>query len=450
MSNFEIIIDYKYTIDDSKLIGAGKRGEVYEYTYQGLSYIIKYENYMGPIETVSKFIEFSESKKPFNSTNVSATEYEQVQKKQNHYIQMAAVVNRLNHFVKIKGFVIFPNLNWKYGGYERRIFCSCLYENVGPLQREILPFNRNISTQLQGIFESFKQFNLAGYFHDDIQGCNNIEHNGRGQFYVLDYDVYKISDDNEITLGKLLVDIAHMYTCIMRYATNNTIINDTEGAQSLAIYLMDVYLKTRPTIKDNNNKKLPIKKINGFYYQETPDRTEITNINDIKKFGYNNALFYEHATKLENLDNQFNNFINDLKKIKSVSVNYNEFSELLKNYVDNYHQIIDFLSNLITNSKLNEKEKESVSDIMTTFHNICLSSILLFTGDTKIYFRDAKPILSALYKAQINAFKKQTDNMFSEKYLKLNFNENSNSEDIYKSKYLKYKAKYLALKASCK
>ncbi len=156
MSNFEVIIDYKYTIDNSKLFGAGKRGEVYEYKYKGLSYIIKYENYMGPIESVPKFYEFSESKKPFNSSNVSATEYEQVQKKQNHYMQMATVVNGLNHFVKIKGFVIFPNLNWKYGGFERRIFFSCLYENVGPLQREILPFDRNISIQLQRIFESFK------------------------------------------------------------------------------------------------------------------------------------------------------------------------------------------------------------------------------------------------------------------------------------------------------
>ncbi len=429
MSNFEVIIDYTYKLDDSNLIGEGMRGKVYKYTHVGSDYIIKYDNSMGTIESRPKYSEFSQLVKPFESSNVPENEFTPVEKKQNHYFTMSSVVNQLDHFVKIKGFVIFPNLIWKRFLTENMIFCSCLYENVGSLQRGVLPLDKDLGIQLYEIFDSFRKFNLAGYFHDDIQGCNNIEYKSNGELYVLDYDVNKFNDDNPISLQKILADLSHMYTCIMRYMSNDTIINDTEGSKQLAFYLMKEYLKTKPTIMDKNNSELPIKNSNGFYYQETPIRKNISDLKKILSTGYNLGIFYNYANAdiLKDLQGYFDDFSNDLKSIKSINVDIDNFKRLLENYIDNYYVIIGFLEKIQANKNLSKDEKELVSNISSLFHTITLSSILLFIGDTEIYFRDVKPILNSLYLKQINDFKNLINNKYREKYLK------------YKAKYLKLK-----------
>ncbi len=429
MSNFEVIIDYTYKLDDSNLIGEGMRGKVYKYTHVGSDYIIKYDNSMGTIESRPKYSEFSQLVKPFEPSNVPENEFTQVQKKHYHYFTMSSVVNQLAHFVKIKGFVVFPNLIWKRYLTENMIFCSCLYENVGSLQRGVLPLDKQVGIQLYEIFDSFKQFNLAGYFHDDIQGCNNIEYNTSGKLYVLDYDVNKVNDNDSIQLQKILVDISHMYTCILRHMSNDTNTNDTEQAKTLAFYLMKEYLKTKPTIMDENNSELPIKKSNGFYYQETSIRKNISDLKKILSTGYNLGIFYNYANAdiLKDLQNHFDDFSNNLKSIKSINVDTDYFNRLLENYVDNYYVIINFLEKTKENSHLSADEKQIIGNIISLFHTITLSSILLFIGDTKIYFRDAKTILDSLYTDQINNFKNHINNKYREKYLK------------YKTKYLKLK-----------
>ncbi len=434
MNKFQVIIDYTYKLDDSNLIGEGKQGKVYKYKHDGTTYIIKYDNFIGTV--INKPI-YSESKYPFVPNNVPEIELKEVEKSRNKYYQMATVVNQLSHFVKIKGFVIFPNLTWKKWLTENMIFCSCLYENVGSLQRGVLPLNKQVGIQLYEILDSFRQFNLAGYFHDDIQGCNNIEFNVNDQLYVLDYDVGKINEDDQISLQKILADVSHMYTCIIRYMSDNTIINDTKDAKKLAFYLMREYLKNQPTIKDENNLELKIKKINGFYYQETPIRKSHNELKNILSTGYNLTTFYEYADGgiLKDLLGHFDDFKNDLMSIKSVNVNINKFTKLLENYIDNYNLIIDFLEKINQNPKLSNHEKEIITNISSLFHTITLSSILLFIGDTKIYFRDAKPLIDFLYKEQIKSFKNYVNNSFMNKYLKKYLRYDL---DIYKVKYLKY------------
>ncbi len=438
MNNFQVIIDYTYKLDESNLVGAGKRGKVYKYKYGGSTYIIKYDNSMEPI--INKPV-YSEIKNPFGPTSVPSEEYDELEKLRNKYFSMSTVVNQLPHFVKIKGFVVFPNLIWKKWLTEDKIYCSCLYENVGRLKQGVLPMDKQIANQLYGIYDSFRKFNLAGYFHDDIQGCNNIEFNDKSELYVLDYDVSKINDGDKISLQKLLADVSHMYTCAMRYMSHNKIINDIEGAKPLAIYLMREYLKTKPTIKDENNMELKIKKINGFYYQETSLRKPYNELKNILSTGYNLSTFYGYAGGeiLKDLLGHFDDFKNDLRLIKSVNVDINKFAQLLENYVDNYNLIIDFLEAIKQKPNLSDNEKEIITNTISLFHDITLSSILLFIGDTEIYFRDAKQLLNSLYRKQINSFKNYVDNTYYKKYLLYNLDQNLNSSlDIYKVKYLRY------------
>ena len=429
MNSFQVITDYKYQLSSSNFIGKGKRGEVYAYVINGVAYAIKYDNIMG---TISHRPDYSESNKfTFNmSSNINFVE---VIKK---YADMASVVNNLKHFIKIKGLVIFPNLTYK-PAFETKIFYSVIYEYAGDLTHGQFQLNKESATQLLEIFESFKQFNLAGYFHDDIQACNNIEYNEvNQQLYVLDYDVGKYEEDSIIMLERILVNVFKFITCIIRYQSNNRIVYDTSLEGGIAIDIMQEYLKKKPTILDKTGKELKIKKINGFYYQEDNNNKNISDITSFLKT-YNMGLFNNvvEGAILYDINEIFAEHKDKLKLIKSIIIDHNKFSTLLENYIDNYHQIYNFLLDITTNNKTTSNEKKICNNIMDEFDTICKKSALLFIYTTQIYFKDVKYIINLIYNKNIRDFNSSVVSKF-----------NDDENDDYYQKYLKYKNKYLQLK----
>jgi hypothetical protein len=429
MNSFQVIIDYNYQLSSSNFIGKGKRGVVYAYVINGVDYIIKYDN---DIYTITHRPVYSDSNKfTFDmSTNVNFIE---IIKK---YADMASVVNNLKHFIKIKGLVIFPNLTYT-SLLKTKIFYSVIYEYAGELTNEQFLLNKENAIQLLEIFESFKQFNLAGYFHDDIQGCNNIEYNEvNQQLYVLDYDVRKYEDESIIMLERILVNIYKYITCIIRYQSNNRIKVDTTIEINIAIDIMREYLKNKSTVLDKTGKELKIKKINGFYYQEDESNENIKNITDLLKT-YNGRLFNNivEGAILYDINKIFSESIDKLKSIKSISVDYAKFSTLLENYIDNYFLIINLLNDIIDNKKITSEEAKICNDIIEDIRNITEKSILLFINTTAIYFKDANYIINSIYDKYIRQFNSSVVSKFKD-----------SSNDDYYQKYLKYKNKYLQLK----
>lgn len=428
MNSFQVIIDYNYKLIENNFIGNGMRGQVYKYIIDGINYIIKYDNYMGTIEYRSIYSnsnQFTFDK----STNINFIE---VIKK---YTDMASIVNNLNHFVKIKGLVIFPNLSWERH-LKTNIFYSVIYEYVGNLNKEHFLLNKENAIQLLEVFESFKQFNLAGYFHNDIQGCNNIEYNKYNkQLYVLDYDVHKIEDNGDISLNLIFDCLYKFITCIIRYQSNNGIPYDTSFKGNIAIDIMHEYLKNKPTILEkNSSKELKIEKMNGFYYQEHEFNKNINNLSKLLNT-YNRGLFNNiEGEILYDINDIFAEYIEQLRSIRSITVDYNRFSDLLKNYIDNYYNINNFL-NEIMNNNITDNEKQICSNIIKELHTICSKSVLLFIETTKIYFKDAKYIINSIYDKYIKEFN----------YFIISKYDNSNN-NMYYQKYMKYKNKYLQLK----
>ena len=228
MVDFQIKIDYN-NFDFDNSIGNGKNGEVYDYN----GFIIKKENIIDDINYDPLYSE----KNPYQGLKCKFI------KEILNYYKMSKVVNNLKHFVKIKGLVIFPNIYYEYG---TKIFYSVLYENAGKLQRNILPYDKINAFQLLDICKSFTQFNLAGFFHKDIQGCNNIEYNEKNQLYVIDYDVDNYKDNDEIKLNILLIDITKFFTCIEYYKTNNaTNLDENKYFNLIVITIMTKYLEKK-------------------------------------------------------------------------------------------------------------------------------------------------------------------------------------------------------------
>lgn len=430
MNSFQVITDYNYQISSSNFIGKGKRGEVYAYFINGVAYAIKYDNDM---YTITYRPDYSESNKFTFDMSYNINFVEVIKK----YADMASVVNNLKHFIKIKGLVIFPNLTYK-PAFETKIFYSVIYEYVGDLTHEQFLLNKESATQLLEIFESFKQFNLAGYFHDDIQACNNIEYNEvNQQLYVLDYDVPKNEEDSIIMLERILVNVNKFITCIIRYRSNNRIVYDTTLEGGIAIDIMQEYLRKKPTILDKTGKELEIKKINGFYYQENERNKKISDITDLLKT-YNMRIFNDVVAGaiLYDINEIFAEVKDDLKMIKSITIDHDKFSTLLENYIDNYHQIYNFLIDIFTNNKITSNEKKICSNIIDELDTICKKSALLFIHTTQIYFKDVKYIINLIYNKNIRDFNSSVVSKF---------NDDENNDGYYQ-KYLKYKNKYLQLK----
>jgi hypothetical protein len=430
MNSFQVIIDYNYRLSSTNFIGEGMNGKVYKYVSGGVDYIIKQDNYMSNITYTSIY---SDSKK-FTLDEPSNINFNEVIKK---YEDMASVVNNIKHFVKIKGFVIFPNLTYTANFKSNNKFYSVIYEYVGNLSNEEFLLNKENVTQLLEIFESFKQFNLSGYFHDDIQGCNNIEYNkDNKQLYILDYDVYKYKDDEKIKLERILVNLYKFITCVIRYQSNNKIQFDKTSEGQVAIDIMHEYLKNKPTILDTDSgEELKIKKMNGFYYQEDEVNKKVDNIKDLLKL-YNLGLFNNvvDGAILYRINTIFAGFIDKLKSI-SITVDYNRFSHLLENYIDNYDDIMNFLQDISNNKGINSNEKEILLSIINEIKSIVVKSILLFLNTTYVYFKDIKYIINSIYDKYIEQFN-------SSVVSKIDGPKNN----IYYQKYMKYKNKYLQLK----
>ena len=122
--------------------------------------------------------------------------------------------------------------------------------------------------------------------------------------------------------------------------------------------------------------------------------------------------------------------------IKSITIDHDKFSTLLENYIDNYHQIYNFLIDIFTNNKITSNEKKICSNIIDELDTICKKSALLFIHTTQIYFKDVKYIINLIYNKNIRDFNSSVVSKF---------NDDENNDGYYQ-KYLKYKNKYLQLK----
>lgn len=177
-----------------------------------------------------------------------------------------------------------------------------------------------------------------------------------------------------------------------------------------------------------------IKKINGFYYQEHDYNINLNgDFNKLLSL-YNKGLLNKivQGQILYNIDNIFNDYKKKLRSIKRIKINHENFSNLLKNYMDNYYSIKNFLT-FILNKSISEKEKKICNDIIYSIDDIMIKSASLFLYDTNIYFKDAKYIIESIYDDIIKEFKDDIESQFI-------------GGSIYKNKYIKYKNKYVQLK----
>jgi hypothetical protein len=127
--------------------------------------------------------------------------------------------------------------------------------------------------------------------------------------------------------------------------------------------------------------------------------------------------------------------IDKLKSISSITVDYNRFSHLLENYIDNYNDIINFLRDISDNEEINIIEAELCFSVASEIKSIVIKSILLFLNTTFVYFKDIKYIINSIYDKYIEQFNSSVISKFG-----------GTKNNTYYQKYMKYKNKYLQLK----
>lgn len=89
---------------------------------------------------------------------------------------------------------------------------SFIFENVGKLRPGIIYEEVNIFKQL------LKIFNMNGFFHKDIQGCNNIELDNNNFLHVIDLDnINYYEQNNYIKIFDICIDLAKVVSCIESY-----------------------------------------------------------------------------------------------------------------------------------------------------------------------------------------------------------------------------------------
>jgi hypothetical protein len=310
--SFQVIIDYDNIFLNNKGLGSGMSGTIYNY----YGYIIK-------LQSCNKLMYY-------NSYHESIAPYklkEDDKKNIDKYKKLASVVNNLPHFIKIKGYLICPNLNGKKA-FDNCTYRSIIYENAGKLTKTRLPFNKESALQLLEILKSFKQFNLAGWFHQDIQGCNNIEPNEYSQLYVIDYEDLKYVENSRVNLILIKIDINKMMTCIFSYTFGKTIAVDFDLEFEINLMIIQEYLKRKPISYDNCDL----------------DNKQVANVRIQNCFIYSGN--YNPEKEILDLISSINYCIELLESIQIVNINICEFIFLLENYILNYSEIMDFISKI--------------------------------------------------------------------------------------------------------
>jgi hypothetical protein len=374
--SFQVIIDYDNIFFNNEGLGSGKRGTVFN--YHGDIIKIQYCEDLVYDSIYSKRNPY----KPTQNDNV-LIEY---------YKNLASVVNKLPHFIKIKGYLICPNLNGKKA-FGTCYFSSIIYENAGKLTRTRLPFNKQSASQLLQILKSFKKFNLAGWFHEDIQGCNNIEPNQNSQLYVIDYEDLKYVNGSRVILNNIKNDIYKMMTCILTYTSGSSIATHDDIEFDINLIILQEYWKKKPISYNEpnlNDKQVAIVKIqNGLIYTEK----------------------YNPGEAILSLNRYINYCIGELESIQIVNINICEFIFLMENYVLNHLKIIDFMSNIMdnileVNNNKNSLDYKKCIDIMKTIENNIIGVAFKTFYDQDMYFNfdDIKYIIELLYNNYIEYY----------------------------------------------
>ncbi len=375
MNNFEVIIDYENVFQNNTVIGSGMRGTIFN--YQGDIVKIQ-ESHCGNIEYYPVY----SNRFPYVLTNDDLNYINKCKK-------LASIVNNLEHFIKIKGVLICPNLSGKKV-FAKCVYRSIIYENAGQLTRKKLPFDKKNALQLLKIFESFKKFNLAGWFHEDIQGCNNIEPNQFNNLYVIDYEDLAYVNNRTI-LKNIKIDIYKMLTCITSYIQNKSIAIDDDIEFEIDLIILQKYLERKPISYETSNL----------------DDKQVANV--IVKGGIiytqENSNYIENQLILE-INNKINECVKIFESIKNIQVNICKFRFLMENSIENYNAIMYFISNII-----NYLNSEDFSKINKCIDSVVKKIIINFYKEHMYFnFDDIKYIIKYFYDKKIEDYKNYIKN----------------------------------------
>lgn len=206
---------------------------------------------------------------------------------------------------------------------------SIIFEYVGELKRDMgkIPINDSISTQLLEILKEFKKFNMGGFFHEDTQGCNNIELDRSDNLRIIDLNDVKYYNPNvklKISeISEISIDLAKVISYIESYIQKKAMIHDSK--------IIDLYLKKKISLYESydTDKKIFHFKNKGNHFQcrdlNIVHRLHLANI---KIIGEENNLHSEYTDELDKL------------------------LKLTENYKDNY-ELINNLLNELLNKDLN-------------------------------------------------------------------------------------------------
>ena len=376
--NFQVIIDYDDVFENNEDLGSGARGIIFNYRgniikLQSCNKLVLYESY-------------HESRNPYKLN-------EDDKKYIDKYKKLASLVNNLPHFIKIKGYLICPNLQGN-NGINNCTYRSIIYENAGKLTKTYLPFDKQCALQLLEILKSFKQFNLAGWFHKDIQGCNNIEPNQNSQLFVIDYEDLSYIKNNRVNLILINIDINKMMSCILSYTYGVPIGEDWGLVLEIDLMILHEYLKRKPIAYDNpyldDNEVANVRIQNGFIYSGN----------------------YNPKVKIRDLNRYIDYCIELLESIQIVNVNICKFIFLIENYILNYSEIMDFMKNLtknilkINNNDILSIEYKNCKQIESTINLDIIKPVIDIFYEQRMYFNfdDIKYIIELLYDKNINKY----------------------------------------------
>lgn len=384
--DFIVEIDYTNILENVNKIGSGKRGTAIKYKDN----IIKIKN---ECSELIFFPKYSDSNK-YELTNEDNKKIENARKLYN-------ITTSLKYFSKVKGYVIFPNITGKYNC----ILESNIYENVGILTRGRKELDKNIFAQLIEILREFKLFNISGFFHEDVQACNNIELDDQLNLHVIDLDDVQIYKSNSIVkINQIIIDISKVVSCIESYILNETIIHTDNKIQieienKFINMILELFNCNQITFYNpSNSQKINFIEINGLIYDE---------------------IDKDYINRLQNI------IINKIDVIKKKNINHKTYFDNLLLLMSNYKVNKSSIDNLIV--ELYEKGIyiREFSGIINIIYDKSLENIII--NELGLKFEDIKKIIEQIY---------------DEKIQKYNIILNNN----YKNKYLKYKHKYIKLK----
>ena len=385
-------IDYTNILDniESKLIGSGQRGIA-----------IKYKD---NIIKISKLVQFNFSDRYSDSNKYELTpddniKIEQVKKLYN-------ITNCLKYFSKVKGYIFFPNITNNYNGMLK----SYIYEDVGKLTTDRKELDKNISMELVEILTEFKFFNMSGFFHGDIQGCNNIELDIDSNLHVIDLDDVIYYEPNSLTTVKnMCIDLAKVTSCIESYNQNKSIIHTNNNID------FDI---------EEKMKKMIFERFNCGQLKFYDDNDNSNEIKFVKIYG----LVFDSTNEeyINRLQSSFIEHVNLLKKQYTEPDDIKNFNELLE-LIENHKENKLLINNLL--DELYEKKKIIVNDTnIITIYNKSLENMII-TNQIKLKFGDTKNLIEKIYDEQIEFYKILLLNKYANKYHK------------YKNKYIELKNK---------